>query len=83
MNLDIGDKVIFTNSVRCVQTDKDGFINEYGPIPDNKYIYIGGGCFKNVDQPHHTIKWYMDGRFFNGTRVAASYEIVFVKNSSP
>ena len=77
MQLDRGDRVLFTNTVRSVETSEDGYIIEYGPILGNTYIHIGIGYFKNVDHPHHTIKWHIYDMCFNETRVVAGYEILY------
>lgn len=70
--MEIGKKVIFKNSVKCVITTPDGYIIEHGPILNCKYEYVGDGVFKNITQPHHLIYWYVDERgFFNGTTVRA------------
>jgi hypothetical protein len=75
--MNIGDRVTFLETLdRPVETI-DGRIIEHSPLLDNKYVHVGGGRFGNVDQPHHSIDWWIDGSFFAGTTIEPKYELVF------
>ena len=76
-----GNRIVFKNSVKCVMTSPEGRIIEYGPIIGCMYEvcpcdHTDITFFRNVEQPHHTVDWYLVGDCFSDTNVVALHFLV-------